>query len=233
MKESVVSTPHAHSWSPESCRTGISPNPGCSRGCVDKLYLQLYMCMCTAGEAVVWLPGSGLLRTHSGTLGSPLPLRSLSFLICEMGQLDPSRCLGRGQLSRQIPAVSYNPPHHCPKTKIIPTFICLVLCTWKKVSVASKIQWSRLSLSELPNLLFYNFMILKQKFRLGLFKGLCTAWECEKIEICDDVFLIPKIPSCSLPWGYSFQGPSPFFVTPDKVSHVNYLATGATWNIGL
>lgn len=32
MKESVVSIPHTHLWDPESCRTGISPNPGCSRG---------------------------------------------------------------------------------------------------------------------------------------------------------------------------------------------------------
>lgn len=62
MKESVVLfflIPHAHLWGPGSCRTGISPNPGYSRGCVDKLYLQLYMCMCcTGGSSLALSPGS-------------------------------------------------------------------------------------------------------------------------------------------------------------------------------
>ena len=47
---------------------------------------------------------------------------------------------------------------------------------WKKIFVASINQWSRLSLNDLPNSWFYNFMIPKQKFRVGLFKGLHIAW---------------------------------------------------------
>ena len=60
-------------------------------------------------------------------------------------------------------------------------FICLTLGSftedflWKKISVASVNQWSRLCLNDLPNSWFYNFTIPKQKFRVGLFKGLHAA----------------------------------------------------------
>lgn len=63
MKESLVSIPHAHLWGPGSCRTGISPNPGSWYGCVDKLYLQSYMCMCGAWEPAAWLLVPGLPST--------------------------------------------------------------------------------------------------------------------------------------------------------------------------
>lgn len=79
MKESVVSIPQADLWGPGSCRTGISPNPGSSPGCVDKLYLQLYMCMCVTREVAVWLPVSALTPTRSGTSVSPFASQELQF----------------------------------------------------------------------------------------------------------------------------------------------------------
>lgn len=98
MKESVVSIPQADLWGPGSCRTGISPNPGYSHGYVDKLYLQLYMCMCVTREVAVWLPVPALPPTRSlGLQWAPLLLRSFSFLICETGQLDPCRCRAGGR----------------------------------------------------------------------------------------------------------------------------------------
>lgn len=81
MKESVVFfIPHAHLWGPRSCRTGISPNPGYSRGCVDKLYLQLYMCMCVAREAAAWLSVPALPATTGyGTSVSPFVSQAPQF----------------------------------------------------------------------------------------------------------------------------------------------------------
>lgn len=96
MKEPVVSIPHTDLWGPGSCKTGISPNCSYSHDCVDKLYLQLYMCLCVTREVAVWLPVPAQPQIALGLQWAPLPLRSLGFLICETGQLVPNKCRAGG-----------------------------------------------------------------------------------------------------------------------------------------
>lgn len=85
---------------------------------------------------------------------------------------------------------------------------------------------------------FHDSQIKVLTWHLAIFKNRSATWGGKNDELCDDKFLILKMLFGSLPQGtYKVsRAQAPSFVTPEKGSkgsHVNYLATGANWNIAV
>lgn len=172
----------------------------------SKSWLLTWLCrqaVLTVGHVCVCRKGGGSLASSPSSAtyslwdfsGSLCPSGASVFLSGKQDSWIPagawarlgSELRGRGLLSRQVPVIFHHLLPTVPESaKIIPLLSVLYrgrsyeIFLWKKVFVVSKKQWSRLFLSKLANLLFYNSMIPKQKLDLAFLKDCLLFWRVRK-----------------------------------------------------